>query len=85
MDEDEEWVAPFDETVPSADARSDHLPREGYKAVTRLYDFKFLSIERVYATCKLGLWQTSHVRVRPGEGCCIVAHGPYTGCRLVGN
>jgi len=42
VNEDEEWVATFDETVSSADARSDHLPRKRDIAVTCLYDFKFL-------------------------------------------
>jgi hypothetical protein len=42
VDEDEEWVAPLQETVPPADARSDHLPCERYKAVTRLEDLEFL-------------------------------------------
>ena len=26
-------------------------------------EFTFLSIERVYAMCKLGRWKTSHVRL----------------------
>jgi hypothetical protein len=47
VDEDEEWVATFDETVSSADARSSHFPRKRYIAVTCLHDFKFLSIENV--------------------------------------
>jgi hypothetical protein len=85
VDEDEKWVATFDETVPPADARSGHLPRERHKSVTCLDDFKFLSIERVYAICKLGRWKTSHVRVRPGGGLCIVARAPYIGCHLVEN
>ena len=28
-----------------------------------LSEFTFLSIERVYAVCKLGRWKTSHVRL----------------------
>jgi hypothetical protein len=44
VNEDEEWVATFDETVSSADARSDRLPRKRYKAVACLHDFEFLSI-----------------------------------------
>src|SRR6267154_501119 len=47
VNEDEEWVATLDETVSSADARSGHLPRKRYEAVTCLHDFKFLSIENV--------------------------------------
>jgi hypothetical protein len=43
VNEDEEWVATFDETVSSADARSGHLPRKRYKAVTCLHNFKFAS------------------------------------------
>src|ERR1700755_491825 len=86
VNEDEEWVATLDETVSSADARSGHLPRKGYKAVTCLHDFKFLSTEkRVYALSKHGLRQTRHVRVRPGVGWCIVARVPCTGCHVVGN
>ena len=85
VNEDEKWVAAFDETVPPADARSGHLPRQRHKAVTCLDDFKFLSIERAYVICKLGRWKTSHVRVRPGEGWRIVARAPYTGCHLMEN
>ena len=47
VNEDEVWVATLDETVSSADTRSGRLPRKRYKAVTCLYDFKFLSIENV--------------------------------------
>jgi hypothetical protein len=39
VNEDEEWVTTFDETISSADARSGHLPRKRYKAVTCLHDF----------------------------------------------
>ena len=79
-------MAAFDETVPPADARGGHLPRERYKAVTCFDDFKFLSKERMCMRCaNSDCGQTSHVRVRPGEGWCIVARAPYTGCRLVGN
>lgn len=42
VDEDEVWVSPLQETVPPANAGSDHLPCERYKAVTRLEDFDFL-------------------------------------------
>jgi hypothetical protein len=85
VNEDEERVATFDETVPSADARRGHLTRERYKAVTCLNDFKFLSIKYVYRINKHRRWQTSHVRVRSGEGWCIVVHVPYTGRHLSGN
>ena len=69
MDEDEEWVAPLQETVPPADARGEHLPRERYKAVACFDDFKFLLIGR-------GAWVRDinseggncHVRVRPEGG-----------------
>jgi hypothetical protein len=47
VNEDEEWVTTFDETVSSADARSGHLSRKRYIAMTRLHDFEFLSIESV--------------------------------------
>jgi len=47
VDKDEVWVPPLQETVPPANAGSDHLPCERYKAVTRLEDFDFLQIERV--------------------------------------
>ena len=47
MNEDDEWVATFDETVSSADMQSRHFPRKRYKAVRCLQDFKFLSIESV--------------------------------------
>lgn len=42
VNEDEEWVTTFNETISSANARSAHLPRERYEAVTCLNDFKFL-------------------------------------------
>ena len=55
-------MATFDKTVPPADARRGHLTW-GSKAVRFLSEFTFLSIERVYAVCKLGRWKTSHVRL----------------------
>ena len=73
VNKDEKWVTTFDKTVPPTDARRVHLTWGRYKAVTCLSDFTFLSIERVYAMCKLGRWKTSHVCVRPGEGWYIVA------------
>jgi hypothetical protein len=42
LSEDEEWVAPLQETVPPAYARSDNLPCERYESVTRFEDFEFL-------------------------------------------
>ena len=47
MNEDDEWVATFDETVSFADAHSRHFPRKRYKAVRYLQDFKIPSIESV--------------------------------------
>ena len=65
VDEDKKLVAAFDGTVPHADARSGHFPLERYKSVTCLNGFKFLSIERAYAICKLGRCNTTHVRALP--------------------
>ncbi|SRR5216684_498003 len=79
VDEDEERVPAFDETdqtVPPADARRAHLPRE-----TCLNDFKFLSTEYVHIYDRQTLTvanqsSTRLMRVWLGDGVWEIDHGP---------